>query len=246
MTFSKIVKGSVGAVIAACAASAAHASAVNLVNATSTFSQIGYAVSGSADGTTTGNGGWGVFDGSATASQTAVWETDADFSANTLEFQLHHAFEPVSNPQHLLGNFRLSITSDDRSEFADGLQSGGDVTANWTVLTGATAVSSSGTQSLSVLGDGSVLAGGLTPNIAVYTVSFSGLFTDVTGVRLEALENAALPTNGPGTKFNGNFVLTEITLSQSTVSAVPVPATLPLLLTGIAGVVGLRRRQKRG
>ncbi|MEO0484272.1 MAG: hypothetical protein AAF092_00015 [Pseudomonadota bacterium] len=226
-------------------ASTSLAATVTLTNATATFSQAGFSVAGASNGTTTGNDGWGIQEAGSgdTNAQTAVWETAADFTADTLNFQLHHDFAPFTNPEHLLGNFRLSVTSDDRSLFADGLTSGGDVTANWTVLTGATAVSSAGTQTLTTQGDGSILAGGATPATATYSVTYTGFFANITGIRLEALPNASLPTAGPGLKpINGNFVLTEITLDQS-IAAVPLPAGGALLLAGLVGMVGLQRRR---
>ena len=64
-------------------------------------------------------------------SETAVWETGIDVSPNRLVFQLcfNHG-----NPGHLLGCFRISVTTDDRSTFADSIANGGDVEANWTIL----------------------------------------------------------------------------------------------------------------
>ncbi len=64
---------------------------------------------------------------------TAVVETVTDLGfvqGTVLTFTLEH----LRNVGHNLGRFRLSVTTDDRSLFADGLQSGGDVTANWIVL----------------------------------------------------------------------------------------------------------------
>ena len=38
------------------------------------------------------------------------------------------------NAGHNLGNFRFSVTTDDRSTYADGLSTNGNVAATWTVL----------------------------------------------------------------------------------------------------------------
>jgi hypothetical protein len=141
---------------------------------------------------------------------TAVFETSTDISASQLDFKLYQLWGGAHN----LGRFRLSYTTDDRSTFADGLNSGGDVTANWTVLTGAT-ISGTGGETFTVLGDNSILVSGNNPATTVFSLSFSGSFSGITGIRLEALSDASLPFSGPGRQANGNFTLTEITLDAT-------------------------------
>jgi hypothetical protein len=68
-------------------------------------------------------------------SETAVFQTVPDLGPSLLTFTMYFN-DP--NPGHLLGRFRLSVTTDDRSTYADGLPVGGNVTANWTVLTDLT------------------------------------------------------------------------------------------------------------
>lgn len=233
--------GMVSAVTVGLSSSAALAIPVTLQNATATFSQDDFFVSEASDGIVNATDGWALHPNET--AQVAVWETSADFTGNTLNFSLVQIFQQA---QHLLGNFRLSVTSDDRSTFADGLHTGGDVTANWTILTGAMLSTTGGSQTLTELGNNSILAGGTTPNTATYSALYTGIFTAITGIRLEVLVNGLLPSNGPGTQpSNGNFVLTEITLDQS-VSTIPVPAALPLFGTGLAimGFVGWRRKHK--
>lgn len=150
--------------------------------------------------------GWAIFD-NGTTDQTAVWETASDVNASRLDFALYHTWDA----SHSLGRFRLSYTTDDRSTFADGLNSYGDVTANWTVFTGAT-ISGTGGETFTVLGDNSILVSGNNPATTVYSVSFEGSFNGITGIRLEALSDVSLPDNGPGRGGNGNFHLVEITL----------------------------------
>jgi hypothetical protein len=154
--------------------------------------------------------------------QTAGWETSSDSNASQLDFNLYQLWDL----SHNLGRFRLSYTTDDRSTFADGLNSGGDVTANWTVLTGAT-ISSTGGETFTVLGDNSILVSGNNPKNTVYSVSFSGSFSCITGIRLEALSDDSLSYGGPGRQANGNFVLTEITLE-----ATPLPNQVPTANAG--------------
>ena len=227
----------------------AFAQTVALQNATATFSQTfsgDFSVARAIDGVTTDNLGWAIFDSNAaqnTSAQTAVFETvaDAGIAGGTrLTFNLTQAY--AISP-HLIGRFRLSATTDARSQFADGLQTGGDVTANWTILTLASAVSANGA-SLSILGDNSVLSGGANPGTDIYTVSALTGLTGITGIRLEVMEDASLPTNGPGRQAsNGNFVLSGFSVAQSA-AVVPEASPLSLLGVGIAAAGGAARRRK--
>ncbi len=198
----------------------ANAALVPLQNGTATFSQGTLSIDEAINGVFAGdNDGWGIdpFE----VDQTAVFESTLNFGVvggTTLTFVLTHAY-PVD--PHTLGRFRLSVTTDDRSLFADGLDSGGDVTANWVVLSPLTATATVAT--LTIQGDGSILASGPNPAMDVYTVTAFTSLVNMTGIRLEALENPSLPFNGPGRQANnGNFVLTEFT-----VDAVPAQANVP-------------------
>jgi hypothetical protein len=154
--------------------------------------------------------GWATYNGSSADDHTAVWETASDVNASQLDFNLYHTWGYT----HSLGRFRLSYTTDDRSTFADGLNSYGDVTANWTVLTGAT-ISGIGGETFTELADGSILVSGPAPATTIYSVSFSGSFSGITGLRLEALKDPSLPYGGPGRGGNGNWHLVEITLDAT-------------------------------
>jgi len=225
-----------------------HATPIAFQNGTASFSQPcagGHSPDLSVDGNfSASNRGWAIAKTCATPlddtdPHTAVWETTADFTATQLDFGLHQLF----GSQHLIGRFRLSVTSDDRSTFADGQDNGGDVIANWTVLTGAS-VSGPGSLIFSTLGDDSILVGGIVPAIGAYTVEYTGSFADITGVRLEVLEDALLPFDGPGLQpTNGNFVLTELTLDASDVIETPEPGTFALLAVALAGI-GFARFRK--
>ena len=130
---------------------------------------------------------------SAVFAASAVFETQSDLGSGDLTFILHMNH---FNPGHLIGRFRLSVTADDRSTFADGLPNGGDVTANWTVLTSPT-ISVPGAMTSSILGDDSILTAGTIANTGVYSVSFAGVAAGSTGIRLEAIQDGSLPLSGP-------------------------------------------------
>ena len=225
--------------------SAARAALIQLQNGTATFSQLinggPFTPAHAVDGLNDSNG-WAiavsqVADG--TSAQTAVWETEADLAAGDLMITMNFLHW---NPEHLLGRFRFSVTTDDRSTFADGLHTGGDVGANWTVLS-TPAVSGPAGMTFTTLGDQSILAGGVIAAQGSYTVTYSTGISGITGLRLEALEDPSLPGgNGPGLHpANGNFALNEMTL-QGTL--VPVPPAVWLFGSGLIGLIGLARRKK--
>ncbi len=225
----------------------ATAQSVPLQNATATFSQTSFGgnpVTAAIDGNLAGVG-WSIYEGPTdstgnipgnTNPQTAVFETVSNLSSAagpSLTFTLSQNFNVAA---HTLGHFRLSATTDARTEFADGLLTGGDVTANWAVLTPLTASATNGA-TLSILGDGSILASGTNPANSVYTIVAANLPTGITGFRLEALADASFPDSGPGRAPNGNF-----SVSEFQVSVTPEPTALALL--GVCGGVVLRRRSR--
>jgi len=175
------------------------------------------------------------------SAQTAVWETAVNLAAGDLTFTMHFLH---FNPGHLLGRFRFSVTTDNRNTFADGLHTGGDVGANWSVLS-SPIISGPAGMTFTTLGDQSILAGGITAAQGIYTVNYTTGISNITGIRLEALEDPSLPGgNGPGLfPSNGNFVLTEMILDGT---IVPVPPSVLLFSTGLMGLIGVSRRKTAG
>jgi hypothetical protein len=193
---------------------------IGLQSATASFSQTqngAFSIRKSIDGVTDDNLGWAVVhtDGMAGA-ETAALQTGLDTpdypSGTRLAFVLTHNSSPFG--PHALGRFRLSVTTSDRTQFADGndgSQTPGNVGANgiWTVLT-PIAVCGLDNVTLSIENDGSVLVTTNTFIPMAYTVIADTTLTGITGVRIETLKDPSLPFSGPGLQStNGNFVLTE-------------------------------------
>lgn len=125
------------------------------------------------------------------------------------------------------------MTTDDRSTFADGLDTGGDVTANWTVLNPVSFTAANGA-TLAKLGDHSLLVSGAPNTIVAHTT-----LTGITGFRLEALLDPSLAHDGPGFACGGSFVVQEF---QVSIAPVPEPAST-VLLSGL-GLLGLAACRK--
>jgi hypothetical protein len=247
---SSLLRGVVlTAILLAFVSTSAFASPISLMNATATLSQVppspggNFLASQAIDGTPFDGDGWAIADQTgATNPQIAVFQTVTDqglVGGVMLTFNLIQVF----GAQHTIGDFRLSVTTANRTTYADGLQNGGNVgsPAIWTVLTPLTAVATDGAI-LTINGDGSILASGPSPATSTYTVTAETFLTGITGIRLEVLANASLPTNGPGREpANGNFVLSQLTLDGG--PRVPEPSSISLVFGG--GALGLMLFRKR-
>lgn len=192
---------------------------VPLQNATATFSQTSFSgnpITAAIDGQVLDNNGWSVYEGidsegpdvaGKTHAQIAVFETVSDTASPGAMLTI--ALEQRHNlAGHQLGKFRISVTADPRSDFADEALVNGDVTAAWEPLHPARATATGGV-TLMILPDGSVLASGVIPAATTYTVVAEIPYGAITGFRIEVLEDESLPDAGPGRYSNGNFVLTE-------------------------------------
>ncbi len=228
------------------AAGPSQAAPITLQNATATFSQIGFGsfpASAAIDGDALSSG-WAIDPNEV--NQTAVFETVTDLftAGGTLTFNLQHQTLNI-NPFHNIGRFRLSATTDARGDFADGLQSGGDVSANWIVLD-PTAFSSTAGATMTEQGDNSILLSGIDPVTDTYSVTALTNLSGITGFRLEVMEDLSLPGSGPGRAFNGNFVLANFTVDgvAANVAAAPEPGSLALFAAAL-GALGMARRRKK-
>ncbi|MFO0888523.1 MAG: PSD1 and planctomycete cytochrome C domain-containing protein [Isosphaeraceae bacterium] len=97
--------------------------------------------------------------------------------------------------------------------------------ARWTVLR-PSKLASRKNATMSVLPDGSVLAGGDKPNNDVYEVELPAPRQDITAIRLEVLTDPSLPEGGPGRAplFQvGDFLLTEFQLAAGRKGENPAP-----------------------
>src|SRR5262245_22921673 len=84
----------------------------------------------------------------------------------------------------------------------------------WTVVK-PSKVEAGGKAAAEVLEDGSVRVGGESPDKSAYTLTFEADLEGAAGLRLEVLVDDALPRRGPGRAENGNFVLSEISVTRA-------------------------------
>jgi len=213
--------------------------AVLLQNATATLSQSGFGVGFAIDGTVDASG-WAVNNGTAVpyVDQVAVFETVTNLNAPSVTIDMLHRF----STSHLVGKFRWSVTTDDRSLFADGLLTGGNVTANWTELVPTSVLLPTGMTN--TISNNIILTGGTFQVLMAtndYQVAYDLPFGEITGFRLEVFTDPTLPqspfsTPGMG-HAQGNFVLSEVV-----VTAVPEPSAL--LLAGMGLLLVTRRRRE--
>jgi hypothetical protein len=82
----------------------------------------------------------------------------------------------------------------------------------WTPLRPTSAKAKSGA-TLKTLDDNSILAGGTVPKKETYTFVADLQQPGVTGIQIEAMPDGSLPSGGPGRASNGNFVLSDVTLT---------------------------------
>jgi len=84
------------------------------------------------------------------------------------------------------------------------------------VLVPISSVSRNGA-ALTNLADHSLLVSGVNPDADVYTVTARTDLKGITGFRIEVLADPSLPKGGPGRHPNGNFHLTNFSVSAAPV-----------------------------
>ena len=238
-------------------ASTGAASLVPLRNATATYTQPNPSVPGlwspakTIDGRISGQfTSWATVNrnvgpgGDVNRSEAIVWETVSNLSLDgrePIQFSLHFKDSvPVGNRG--LGRFKISYTTDPRRTFANGLDIGGDVMANWMTIDLIGLRSDSG-EAFDTLADGSILVAAGTGTKPSYYATALLSVANITGFRLDALEHSSLPFGGPGAGGVGGAPvdLQNFHLSEFQVEVVPLPASLPLLAAGVGALAWLGR-----
>lgn len=227
------------ALFGAVAAAGAGAVPVTFSSATATFFQTfdrSWSPAEMFDGITSGNNGWAIFrnDGAAdqTRSETALFTLATSLAAGNQNFTF--TIQQNYGTSHELGDFSLAYTTAVAPTLASA--------ATAINITSASATSGATFSSTST---GQLLVGGASAPSDVYTIMATvNSAAPITGIFLNAINDPAsgLPTDGPGRQpGNGNFVVSEF----SAVAVVPEPASLALLVAGLAAV-GWRVRRNHG
>ena len=120
---------------------------------------------------------------------------------------LNRQFDPQAMPADFTEPSRelpITVGKPDESKESDPVA--------WTHLD-PTEFRSTGGAKLAKQADGSLLASGENPPQDSYTIKTTAPLRTITAIRLETLLDDSLPNKGPGRAVNGNFTLTEFTVS---------------------------------
>jgi hypothetical protein len=137
-----------------------------------------------------------------------------------------------------VGRFRVYVTGTERSEFADGRASNGQMGSWWTLLTpdqiiveptdafGISLASMQAAPAVTLLPDGTVQLSGANPEYARCTVTARSPLAAITGIRIELVNNASPGPGGykgPGRHANGNCEIREVSLSTTSGPRIDTP-----------------------
>ncbi len=227
-----------------------HAVALVLQNGTAQLSQGGFSPDAAVDGNlSVSAGGWAM--SGVETNNTAVWETASDTAFGDFTDFTFNLFSGGYGA-HTVGKFRLSVTTADRSLFADGNDSfgfaspgvGTETGVTWTPLIPTTVTGDNPGTTFTIGGGGEVLVGGTLDDPDTYVVTGTLFLSGITGVKLEVLTDPTLPENGPGRASNGNFVLIEFT-GDAIAGIFPAPEPSSLMLLGLGTLFVAGRRSRR-
>jgi hypothetical protein len=226
-----------------------HAVALVLQQGTAQLSQGGFSPDAAVDGNlTVSAGGWAM--SGVETNNTAVWETASDTAfGDFTDFTFNIFSGGYGN--HTLGKFRISVTTADRSLFADGNDNfgfaspgvGTETGVTWTPLIPTTVTGNNPLTTFTIGGGGEVLVGGTLQDPDTYVVTGTLFLSGITGIKLEALLDATLPENGPGRAVNGNFVLIEFS-GDAIATIIPAPEPSTAALLGVGTLLMMRRRRR--
>ena len=209
-----------------------HAVMIPLQNPTATVEQGGFPITNTLTDNTSG---WAT----SSAASIGVYEIVTPLTSPNNIFTFTLKSQATGIPNHVLGKFRLSVTTDTQP-----LSAG---SGSWTVLVpdSASAINSNPVQVLA----GNVLEA-TDVNAATDTITVASTLaglTGITGFRLEAIQDGGIGNYpGPGIPGNNNFVLTYFEVDAvAFVIPVPEPSSFLLLGLGMLGFVKHTRQKKR-
>lgn len=185
MTTSRFARFALLMLLLACAAGVSSASAaiVTLTNPTATQSQGGFPVSNvlADDGN-----GWATL----SLPSVAVFEASTPINSPAGDTDFTFLLRSDIFADHVLGKFRLSVTSDAGPLSAAGIH-------NWIQLT-PSAASAVNSNPVTIHGNNIVQAADVNAAFDTITVLANSNLTSITGFRLEAIQDATGPYVGPG------------------------------------------------
>jgi MYXO-CTERM domain-containing protein len=157
--------------------------------------------------------GWAVQN--PTQNETAVFEFTQDVDATGgLTVELGQLLGEMAT----LGEFKISVTGDDRGDFADAYSRNGDVDANWQALDINAASSDAAGDSFGMTSDGYVrVSNDKDPDKATYTLSGVTSLSKVTGIRIDVRD---------GRGNADHWVLTSLLVKSGLIDG-DAPALLP-------------------